>query len=70
MQASPLKPPRRRPASAEGILAAIFAGLIGYAGVEMALPSRPHPTHWLVTVFFALVAFGGAEAIERRRNLF
>ena len=70
LQSPPVKPPRRRQASAEGSLAAIFAGVIGYVGVEMALPSQPHPTHWLVTVFFTLVAFGGAEAIDRRRNPF
>ena len=66
----PVKPPRRRQASAEGFLAAIFAGLIAYVGVEMALPSQPHPTHWLVTVVFAFLAFGGAEAIYCRRNPF
>ena len=64
------RPPRRRQASAEGIMAAIFVGVIAYVGVEMALPGKPHPTHWLVTVVFALLAFGGAEVIYRRRNPF
>ena len=64
------RPPRHRQASAEGILAAIFVGVIVYVGVEIALPGKPHPTHWLVTVVFALLAFGGAEVIYRRRNPF
>jgi len=37
---------------------------------EIALADKPHPTHWIVTVIFALIAFGGAEAIYRRRNPF
>lgn len=64
------RPPRRRPVSAEAILTAIFVAIGGYVAVEIALAGSPHPTHWIVTVVLALVAFGGAEAIYRSRNPF
>lgn len=70
MPLSPVRPPRRRQASAEGIFAAVLVGAIAYVGVEIALAGKPHPTHWLVTAAFALIAFGGADAIYRRRNPF
>lgn len=70
MPLTPVRPPRRHQASAEGIFAAVFVGAIAYVGVEMALADKPHPTHWLATAVFALIAFGGAEAIYRRRNPF
>jgi hypothetical protein len=51
-------------------LAAVFVAIGGYVAVEIALAGSPHPTHWIVTVVLALVAFGGAEAIYRSRNPF
>ena len=67
---SPVRRPRRRQASAEAIFTAVLVGAIAYVAVEMALAAKPHPTHWLVTAFFAIIAYGGAEAIYRRRNPF
>ena len=66
----PVRPPRRRQASAEAIFAAVLVGAIGYVAAEMALASKPHPTHWFVTLLIALIAFGGAEAIYRQKNPF
>ena len=60
-----LRPKRRRPLSAEAIVAGMFTGIIGYVAVEIALAGKPHPTHWVVTVVLALLAFGGVEAFER-----
>lgn len=48
----------------------MFTGMVGYVAVEIALASKPHPTHWIVTVVLALLAFGGVEAFERGRNPF
>ena len=62
------RPKRRRPPSAEAIIAGIFAGFIGYVAVEIALPGKPHPTHWIVTVVLVLLTFGGVEAFDRGRN--
>ena len=67
---SPVRPPRRRQASAEAIFTTGIVGAIAYVGVEMALGGKPHPTHWLVTAVFALIAYGGAETIYRHRNPF
>ena len=67
MPLSPVRPPRRRQASAEGIFAAVLVGAIAYVGVEIALEGN-HTRPWLVTAVFALIEFGGAEAIYRRRS--
>ena len=64
------RPKRRRPWSAEAVVVAMFVGIIGYVAVEIALPDKPHPTHWIVTVVLALLAFGGIEAFDRRKNPF
>jgi len=48
----------------------MLVGIIGYVAVEIALPDKPHPTHWIVTVVLALLAFGGIEAFDRRKNPF
>lgn len=48
----------------------MFTGMVGYVAVEIAMASKPHPTHWIVTVVLALLAFGGVGAFERGRNPF
>ena len=46
-----------------------FAGFVAaYVGAETVLAARPHPTHWLVAAFGAVLAGGGAYGITLRRR--
>jgi hypothetical protein len=62
--------PRREPASAEGIMGAIFTTFLAYFIAEFTLVKQPHPAHWLFALFGTMIGYLGGTMVHRRRDPF
>lgn len=61
---------KKRTASAEGIMGAVFGAVALYPMAEFALSGQPHPAHWMLAAFGAGAGFVSGELFHRQREPF
>jgi len=52
------------------MVAAFVCGIGGYLVAELALHSRPHPTHWFFAVVMGALGYLATELVVRWREPF